>query len=364
MTWLLLLLLPFACRPPAVAEPERHVLVVDQERSEVAGKGLLMTVSEGAGEPSYPTLIDSEGGIRWVRRLPGKVLRVRASTPRDGRDTVLVLLDAYDGEPGAVQRETFDGRVLSVTPAPDAHHDVLELADGRLAWLEHTEGIAPLPADPEAPISTDKVMVGPEGGEGEAVFDFFRDYPEDPWWVCDHMKKGQRIPGYYQWSHSNSLVQDPGRPDELGVMVRNFDGLMWFDLETGTFQDQLGGLRSTIDFGPEGFDHAHMSHSPSPGRYLVFDNRLHSKEASRVLEVEVDRDEGVAEIVWAWTHPEIGTVGFLGDVRRLPGGNTLIAWADEGRLTEVTPEGEVVWELLVDGVRYIGRVQLWEGQLP
>ncbi len=359
-----LVLLLLACKAPVDAEPEGRVLVVDEGRSEVAGKGILMTVSEETGEPGYPMLIDSEGAVRWVRDLPGKVLRVRASTPRDGDDTVLVILDAYDGEPGAVQRETFDGRVLSYTAAPQAHHDVMELADGRLAWLEHTEGVYSLPVEEDAPISTDMVMVGPEGGEGQAVFDFFRDYPVAPWWVCDHMKKGQRIPGYYQWSHSNSLVQDPGRPDELGVMVRNFDGLVWFDLATGTFRDQLGGLQSTIDFGLEAFDHPHMSHSPAPDRYLVFDNRLHTKEASRILEVAVDRDAGSAEIVWAWTHPEIGMIGFLGDARRLPGGNTLIAWSNERRLTEVTPEGEVVWELLVDGIKYIGRVQLWEGELP
>jgi len=355
-----LLLSLLACTPPADL-PEGEVLVADAERSEVVGKGLLLTLTEANGEPTYGALLDSDGTVRWRRSLGGRVLRVR--TPRTG-EGVLVLLDRQDDDPGRIQRETFDGRLLSVTEAPEAHHDVLELADGRLAWLEHVEGVSPLPANPEAPISTDIVMVGPEGGRGEPAFSFFEDYSVDPYWVCDHMEKGQRIPGHHQWTHSNSIVQAPGRDDELGVLSRNLDGLVWFDLDSGAIHDQLGGEQGTVDLGGEAFDHPHMSHAPDADTVLLFDNRLHTKEDSRVVEVAVDREAGTAEVVWSYDHPDIGNVGFLGDARRLPGGNTLIAWTDERRLTEVTPEGDIVWELRIDGIKYIGRVELWDGPLP
>jgi hypothetical protein len=34
-----------------------------------------------------------------------------------------------------------------------------------------------------------------------------------------------------------------------------------------------------------------------------------------------------------------------GDANRLPNGNTLIVNVTRGRIVEVTPEGEVVWEM-------------------
>lgn len=357
---MLLALLLAACTPSDDL-PEAELLVEDASRSEVVGKGLLLTITESTGGPSYPVLLDSDGRVRWRRESSDRVLRVRA--PRTG-EGVLLLLDQQGATPGRVQRETFDGRLLSVTEATDAHHDVLELADGRIAWLEHVEGVTSLPKDPDAPISTDAVMAAFEGGKGEPLFHFLEDYPRDPFWTCDHMRLGQRIPGHYQWTHSNSLVQAPGRDGELGVLSRNLDGLVWFDLDSGAFLEQLGGEEGTFDVGSEQLDHPHMSHAPSSDTVLVFDNRLHSREDSRVVEWAMDRDAGTAEIVWSYTHPEIGNVGFLGDARRLPGGNTLISWTDERRLTEVTPEGDIVWELLVDNIKYVGRVELWEGKLP
>ena len=35
----------------------------------------------------------------------------------------------------------------------------------------------------------------------------------------------------------------------------------------------------------------------------------------------------------------------MGDVYRLPNGNTLITWSALGQIDEVTPDGEVVWRL-------------------
>ena len=207
-------------------------------------------------------------------------------------------------------------------------------------------------------------MVADEGGTAEPVFSFFEDYVLEPFWTCDHMRKGQRIRDHYQWTHSNSLVQRPEHPNELGVLSRNLDGLVWFDLTSGEMQDQLGGLAGTFASEDPLFDHPHMSHAPTANRVLVFDNRLHSREASRIVEVALDPDTGTSEVVWSYTHPEIGNVGFLGDARRLPGGNTLVAWSDERRLTEVTPEGDIVWEVLVADIKHLGRAELWDAPLP
>ena len=81
-------------------------------------------------------------------------------------------------------------------------------------------------------------------------------------------------------------------------------------------------------------------------RVLMFDNHLHQGErsVSRVIEVAFDPSNGTATTMWEFTQPNLGFTPWMGDARRLPGGNTLVAFTLTGRLYEVTPQGEVVWE--------------------
>ena len=153
----MLLLVLWACTP-AEDVPSAEVLIAEPDRSEIIGNGVLVTITPDVGQPGYAALLDSDGQVRWKRHLPGKVLRVRSHSAGDG---IWVLLDAEEGTSARIQRETLEGELLSVTTAGDAHHDVLELADGRIAWLEHIQDVAPLPIDPEAPISTCLLYTSP-----------------------------------------------------------------------------------------------------------------------------------------------------------------------------------------------------------
>lgn len=83
------------------------------------------------------------------------------------------------------------------------------------------------------------------------------------------------------------------------------------------------------------------------GNILMFDNWGNFERAngiSRVIEV----DPRTTGIVWQYTgtseRPLASTV--RSSVQRLPNGNTLVTESDGGRLVEVTPGGEVVWELV------------------
>ncbi len=350
--WLLPLLV--ACKaPPSIGE----VRTVDPARSEVYGAGLLFASTNAAADVHDAALVDGEGRERWRWAGEGEVLRIR----RLGDDTVLLALDSTSEQTGTVQSETLDGEVIHQMSAPEVHHDVLELPDGRWAWLEHSNRQAPLDGVTK-PVSTDVVMVAKPGGNPAPLFSMFDDYPTDPWWVCSHVKKGARIPGYHQWTHSNSLVLSAdGRT--LWMLARNLDALVGIDVATGAMVDQVGGRDATVPLdGEASLDHPHMSQLSDDGHFLVFDNRVHSKEPTRAVELAVG-DDG-AEVVWSYAHPQGNTIGYLGDVRRLPGGNTLIVWSAEGVFTEVTPGGEVVWELVLDDTKHIGRTELWEGKLP
>jgi hypothetical protein len=252
---------------------------------------------------------------------------------------------------------------LGAIDAPTSHHEVVELDDGRIAWLAHRFTEAPLDPVGVVPVTGDTVVVAEDGG-GRVVIDTLDDYPVAPWWICAHNDFGRRIPGRHDLIHTNSLVPDPGggapRRDPEGgwlLMARYLDAVFRFD-EGGAFDWQLGGRDSDFALGPgAAVAHSHFSEAWDD-RLLIFDNgQDHGDVAvSRVVELVVDREARRAEVAWEYRHPQGVHVGFLGDARRLPGGNTLVSWGALGTITEVTPDGDEVWA--VDLGMPVGRVQL------
>lgn len=344
-----------ACTRPDAVGDLRSVV---PERSEIYHQGVLFSSTDTDAERHDASIVDGTGRLRWRWEGEGEIARVR----RDGDDTLLLVIDDTRETTGEIRRETLDGRILERIEAPDIHHDGLVLPDGRWAWLEHDERRARFDGRPGTPVATDRVMVAEPGGEPERRLSLFEDYPIAPWSACSHTRRGVKIPGYHQWTHSNSLVLSPDGTT-LWVIARNLDALLAFDARTGQVLEQVGGRDATVPL-PEGvaLDHPHGSHMPDNARLLVFDNGLHQRRPSRA--VELDLATSPPTVVWDFAHPDGETIGYLGDVRRLPGGNTLVVWSSDAWMTEVTPDGEVVWSMVLDDTKHIGRTELWSGPLP
>ena len=326
-------------------------LVTSTPESETR-RGVLV-VSRFDKDTSEAFVLRGDGSIVWRSGDPGtpyKINRVRL-----GADRQSVLFSAYDrdrtSDIGGVTRvDLTTGAILSDTRTRDQHHDFVAHEDGSLTWLswgygEATLGLAPIP------IASDVLRTAPEGSaeeEPEKIYDFLEDYPEEPFWPCQHMSFDRFAPGHYEWSHSNSLAYVP-EEDAYFVMVRYWDALLKISRQ-GELIWQLGGIHGDFDLAEDqAFHHAHMS-EVWPGGALLFDNGDHTEPTvSGVAEYAWDEDLGSAEKVWEYRHPEGLFVSHLGDARRLPGGNTLISWGPLGEITEITPAGEVVWALDTDG---------------
>ena len=99
---------------------------------------------------------------------------------------------------------------------------------------------------------------------------------------------------------------------------------------------------------------------PGEGNLLVFNNQrsLDTLRFSNILEISPAMgDPGfypladsvgfeIGEVVWKYEEPTSFWSDFASGVQRQPNGNTLIAEAATGRIFEVTPEGETVWEYI------------------
>ncbi len=98
----------------------------------------------------------------------------------------------------------------------------------------------------------------------------------------------------------------------------------------------------------EELGHAHNPVLLDNGNILIFDNGLHRLLSgigfpySRVLEVDMK----TKEIKWEYKddNPFSFFSSIWGNAQRLPNGNTLICDATKGRIFEVTPQKEIVWE--------------------
>lgn len=199
------------------------------------------------------------------------------------------------------------------------------------------------------------------------------------------MVVGEGIMG--DWMHMNSMsTLGPNKWYESGDERFHPDNIIWdgrqtniiaiIDKQSGKIVWQVG---PDYDQTPElrklgwiiGQHHAHMIPKglPGEGNILVFDNggfagygapnpgsktghNCALREYSRVLEF----DPVTLELKWHYTYFEAGHLNRMGrynffsplisSAQRLPNGNTLITEGSNGRVLEVTPGHELVWEYI------------------
>jgi hypothetical protein len=190
--------------------------------------------------------------------------------------------------------------------------------------------------------------------------------------------------GASDWAHINSMaVVGPNKwydqgdqrfhPDNIIVDGRQLNVIWIIDRKTGktvwkvgpdfTATPELRKLGQII-----GQHHAHVIPQglPGAGNILVFDNGGSGgfgapnpgsvkgvsnavRASSRVLEF----NPVTLEIVWEYSAKTSGLEAFkffshyISSAQRLPNGNTLIDEGADGRLFEVTPAYEIVWEYVV-----------------
>jgi hypothetical protein len=87
-----------------------------------------------------------------------------------------------------------------------------------------------------------------------------------------------------------------------------------------------------------------LPHNPTMlenGNILIFDNGT-ARKYSRVIELNPLTEA----IEWQYTGDPLESFfsSTRGSAQRLPNGNTLICESNDGRVFEITTEGEIVWE--------------------
>jgi len=229
------------------------------------------------------------------------------------------------------------GRALWEVRHPDHHHDARKLRNGNVILL----CMERIPRDLAA-----RIQGGIPGTEHEG--EMYADYLVEmttggqivwEWHSQAHMDpRTDRITPQdrrEEWTHGNTVAElDDGN---LVVSFRNISTVAIIERETG---------RVVWKLGPPTLAQQHDPRPLANGHLLIFDNGTHRQDHpwpySRVIEVE----PSTSTIVWEYRDsvPFNFFSPYISGAQRLSNGNTLVCEGCFGRLFEVTPTGEVVWE--------------------
>ena len=186
------------------------------------------------------------------------------------------------------------------------------------------------------------------------------------WHAYNHLDLNKFSPATPEgdWLHVNSIAPLPEnkwfdagdtrfRPGNILVNARNLDMIYLVDKETKAVvweatHTYKGGMSHSHE--PEMIENG----LPGAGNIILFDNGLfprHRTHSGQTFIIELNPIN--QEIVWTYETEGYANIKFfsktMGSQRRLPTGTTFIAEDNTGRLFQVTPEGEIVWEYVNRG---------------
>lgn len=154
----------------------------------------------------------------------------------------------------------------------------------------------------------------------------------------------------FDWAHNNTCQVIPPnatwekeksddakaifKPGNIVISYRSCDVIAVIERESG---------KIVWAWGPGILDGQHMPHMLDNGNILIFDNGT-LRGYSRVIELNPITEE--LEWEYLGEPKERFLSRYISSAQRLPNGNTLICEGGKGRLFEVTPEKEIVWDFV------------------
>lgn len=237
-------------------------------------------------------------------------------------------------------------KILWVVPER-AHHDLHVTEDGRIHHLEAVR--RRMPEIPEGPAVDDYIVVRDENGVELSRLAISTALGNARWpelrkvfWLRETARGyglGERA--RFDPFHTNALqILSPDDARRLGAPFRAGDALVSMAmLDTIAVIDTLGRAARWWWQGPFGMQH-HPRVTPD-GRIVLFNNHRDEERSSvQILDPRTRR------VIWEYTasrdEPLYSARSAGAEV--LPNGNVLIVETDRGRVLEVTPGKDVVWE--------------------
>jgi hypothetical protein len=303
------------CASPEYALPTTGSLsgapkvTVSVAQPEKRAPGFIVT-SSGTFVPDAAFIIDADGEIVWT--FPGPASTTRAHMDYEGRNMWMIALNVLN-EGGEMRSVSMDGQQLSMNVAglDTAHHDFTVMPGGKVAALAWgAPGVDPV----------GNLLVRSPDGQVTTAFQIDgRLYASDSF-------------------HPNAVHYIPA-DDSFTIADRNPNVVVKVS-SAGVPAWQLGGSCAGAPAGahcsPQAWQVDHGHHLLPDGTLLLFNNTY--TDTPHVLQYSLNDTPA------ALVHDYAGTAATmtLGDVQRLPNGNTLVTYSEAGQIVELDPSWNVV----------------------
>ena len=243
----------------------------------------------------------------------------------------------------------WDSNVVWQIDAPGWHHDFFRLPNGNTAYIGFER-------------MTDEAAARVQGGlpgsevEGEYILgDYFRELTpegETVWeYHCQSDMEIEKFPlepftARQEFAHANSIFYT--KDDRYLISFRRSSILIMIDRAT----------KAIVWSGNEPhWGGQHDAQILENGNLLLFANGFKTRGPALPFSQVVEMDLETGEDVWSYTGspPWSFNSPHISGCQRLASGNTLICEGVWGRIFEVTPGGDIVWEYISPHEGWIGR---------
>ena len=309
------------CKSPDTSLPTTGVLpeapTISRTVSNAAAQaqGFIVT-SGGVTYGDYAIIIDADGAVVWYAESPVECSRARMDY--EGVNMWMVAANE-DNSTGEMRFVSMDGQttMTNISGLADAHHDFAVLP-GKIAAMVW--------AEPGPDVESNLVEMSSDGsGSPTTVFE-----------IGENLYAAGASPGARY--HCNSILY---HASDDSFTIGDRDPNVYVKVsQAGAIQWQLGG--SCLD-APAGASHCadetwqvnHGHHLLDDGTMLLFNNGTAAPATVRQFQLDTAGTFAATETK-EFTNGNVGTPD-LGDVQRLPNGNTLITYSQAGSALEVDP---------------------------
>lgn len=236
---------------------------------------------------------------------------------------------------GLLREYDWDGRIVWEHVDPFIHHDARKMDHGGAIYLSLEQVPAEMESRVQGGIRVDDLPMWADvivevDQAGNKIWEWHAIEHMDL--ATDHIAPNVQR---WEWTHGNTIV--PLGRERVMISMRNTSTVGIIDKKSGKFEWKIGD------------ELLGGQHDPSllpNGNILVFDNGIYRTHDwlthSKVLEINPRTNKVEWEYAdapwWDFYSPTVS------GAQRLPNGNTLITEGTSGRMFQITPKGQIVWE--------------------
>lgn len=280
-------------------------------------RGFILAGTGISGVAAAAIIIDSDGEIVWSAPAPNSVTRVQMDYEGDN---VWMMANNVQNSGGEMRYLSLDGQQgqQNIAGLTASHHDFTVMPGGKvvaMVWVSSGR-------DPES-----NLVIRTPDGKLTTAFRIGANLYASSTFHCNAI--------HYLPADDSFTISD--RNPNLVIKVSAAGALKW----------QIGGSCTNAPAGnrcsPQTWKVNHGHHLLDDGTFLIFNNGTAGN--SHVWEFKVNATDTTLNAMLVKDYTGTSTSMVLGDVQRLPNGNTLIMYSTSNVMVEVDPTWNVVQTL-------------------